>query len=149
MIETYGKWTWVLPGLCLIYGCRRPHVDNSRFSRFQANERGCKGNCGRYRPSKGTSRSGYCGIGGESARKKLKTCRITTGSVVTIPIPAAAREMGMDTTRIEDCFRYPDKWRRTVPPSANDKEAMLFIVNGEDYWAKEMARRSRKCHCRQ
>jgi hypothetical protein len=73
-------------------------------------------------------------FGGERARKKLRNCKITTRCVVAIP--AAVREAGSNTASIEDCFCYPDKWRRTVRPGPNGAEYMLFVVTGNHHWAK-------------
>ena len=73
-------------------------------------------------------------LGGDSARKKLKTCKITTRSTLRTPSPDAVKGFG-STTLIEDCYRYPDEWRRTIRRDAGAKDAMLFVVNGEHYWA--------------
>jgi len=42
---------------------------------------------------------------------------------------------------IEDCFCYPDKWRRTVRRDSNNKESMLFVVNGDKHWARSAGKK--------
>jgi hypothetical protein len=73
-------------------------------------------------------------IGGDSAREKLKICKMTTRCVMAIP--AAVRAMGDDTFLIEDGFCYPDKWRRTMRRGSDGADYMLFVLNGDSLWTK-------------
>jgi hypothetical protein len=128
------RWAWVFIGLCFGSGCadRTPVTQDSAVPSSKdvvAKEMAAASD----NPTEVLDRA-IAALGGGSARKKLRTCKITTRWVVAIP--AAVRGMGGDTTLIEDCFCYPDKWRRTVHRSSDDKEVMLFVLNGENYWAR-------------
>ncbi len=51
--------------------------------------------------------------------------------------------MGGDTAIVEDCFRYPDQWRRTVRCGSDGAESMVFVLNGNSNWARSSGKKVR------
>jgi len=132
-----GKRVWAISGLCLVLGCGDP-VPADRESAIAKQEALTASKSTTSSTSNESPRElldlAFAAYGGDSARQKLKSCRITIRCVV--PIPAAVDEMGGDTFVMEDCFLYPDKWRRTVRRESDGTETALFVVNVDNHWAK-------------
>ena len=136
------RCAWVFTGLFSVIGCvdRSPTTLDSADSgskRVVAKEMAAGSN----NPKELLDRA-FAAFGGDSARKKLKTCRITTRMFVAIP--ALTSKLGYDTTIIEDCFCDPDKWRRSTRRISDGKEVLLFVLNGDHYWAREIGKKVRE-----
>ncbi|MBN1911092.1 MAG: hypothetical protein JW818_15200 [Pirellulales bacterium] len=127
------KNIWLCISLCLVLGCTdqtpkrgdtaAPESESSAGSKTPTTING--------NDPKEVIRRAIAAFGGDTARNKLKNCRLSARWVATMP------GVGVDNTVIiEDCFCYPDKWRRTARQSVDGAEMMLSVLNGNSHWAR-------------